>query len=53
MMMDNSPLFDASKETNASSHLLFKTAFPDGFAWELLELYSGKDFRLSFIKPKS
>jgi len=44
MMMENSPLFDVSKETNGSSHALFKSAFPDGFAWELLELASGKDF---------
>lgn len=42
MMMDNSPLFDVSKETNASSHALFKECFPDGFAWELLDLLSGK-----------
>ena len=42
MMMDNSPLFDVSKETNESSHALFKKCFPDGFAWELLELQSGK-----------
>jgi hypothetical protein len=42
MMMDNSPLFDVSKETNASAHALFKECFPDGFAWELLDLLSGK-----------
>ena len=41
MMMELSPLFDVSKETNASSHDLFKTAFSEGFAWELLEILSG------------
>lgn len=42
MMMETSPLFDVSQETNASSHSLFKKAFPDGFPWELLDLQSGK-----------
>lgn len=41
MMMETSPLFDVSIETNESSHALFKSAFPDGFPWELLELHSG------------
>jgi hypothetical protein len=41
MMMEFSPLFDVSKETNASSHDLFKSAFTEGFAWELLEVLSG------------
>jgi hypothetical protein len=42
MLLENSPMFDVSKETKASSLKLFKSAFPRGFAWELLELYSGK-----------
>lgn len=41
MLMEHSPLFDVTKETNASSHALFKTAFPGGFPWELIELASG------------
>ena len=41
MMMELSPLFDVSKETIASSHDLFKSAFSEGFAWELLEILSG------------
>jgi len=41
MTMQDSPLFDASKETWESSHSLFNEAFPDGFAWELLEVFSG------------
>ena len=45
MMMEASPLFDVTKETNSSSHALFKSAFPDGFAWELLELASGKGLK--------
>ena len=42
-------MFDVSKETKDSSMDLFKTAFPDGFAWELLELLSG----ISFSSPYS
>jgi len=41
LTMDESPLFDVKKETNESAHVLFKTAFPGGFAWELLDLFSG------------
>jgi hypothetical protein len=44
MMLLNSPMFDVSKETNESSHTKFKTAFPGGFAWELLEILAGKSF---------
>ena len=50
--MEASPLFDVTKETNNSSHALFKSAFPDGFAWELLERASGKDFKLSLTLNK-
>lgn len=31
----------ASKETFESSHEIFRTVFPGGFAWEVLEVYSG------------
>ena len=40
-MLETSPLFDVSKETNESSHKIFTTAFPDGFAWEVLDVFSG------------
>ena len=41
-LLDTCPkdLYDASKETNLSSHQLFRTAFPNGFAWEVIEVYS-------------
>lgn len=34
-------LYDSSAETFESSHQLFRGAFPGGFAWEVLEVYSG------------
>lgn len=34
-------LYDSSAETFESSHQLFREAFPDGFAWELLEVFTG------------
>jgi hypothetical protein len=34
-------LYDNSKESFNSSHHLFRDAFPEGFAWELLDLFSG------------
>ncbi|CAD5113724.1 DgyrCDS2889 [Dimorphilus gyrociliatus] len=33
-------LYD-SNQTFESSHNLFRSAFPDGFAWEVLEVYTG------------
>lgn len=33
--------YRASKETFESSHEIFRTVFPGGFAWEVLEVYSG------------
>ena len=36
------PLYTARKEDFNSSHKLFKRCFNKGFAWELLELFSGQ-----------
>ncbi|KAK3088023.1 hypothetical protein FSP39_013622 [Pinctada imbricata] len=47
MLLEGSPLYDVCKESNASSHEMFKKAFPEGFAWELLEVFSGPP-RVSF-----
>ena len=41
MMLVDSPFFDVTKETHDSSHKLFKEAFTEGFAWEVLEVLSG------------
>lgn len=41
MLLKDSVLFDSTAETHDSSHDLFRTAFPDGFAWEVLEVFSG------------
>ena len=42
MLMWNSPLFDKDKETNEGALHNFKQAFPGGFAWEVLEVFSGE-----------
>lgn len=34
-------LYDSEKETFDSSHSLFRTAFPNGFPWEVLKVFSG------------
>ncbi|XP_060572428.1 uncharacterized protein LOC132730494 [Ruditapes philippinarum] len=41
MLMDESVLYDASKETNDSSHELFRKTFDNKFPWEVLEVQSG------------
>ncbi|XP_032219181.2 pathogen-related protein [Nematostella vectensis] len=40
LLITNTPLYDASSETLESSHKLFKTAFNNGFSWEVLEVFS-------------
>lgn len=40
-------LYDSEKETFESSHTLFQTAFPNGFPWEVLKVFSGPP-RISF-----
>lgn len=34
-------LYDSSAQTFESSHQIFGEAFPDGFAWEVLDVFSG------------
>ena len=34
-------LYDSDAESFESSHRLFRTAFPEGFPWEVLEVFSG------------
>ncbi|XP_060082103.1 uncharacterized protein LOC132561396 [Ylistrum balloti] len=41
ILMWDSPLYQAQEETNESSHKLFRHAMPNGFAWEVLETFSG------------
>ncbi|KAJ4751763.1 Pathogen-related protein [Rhynchospora pubera] len=38
---DNLKIYDSNKETEQSSHAKFTTAFPRGFAIEILHVYSG------------
>ena len=41
IMMADSPLYDADSMTREASHKEFKTALSQGFAWEVLEVFSG------------
>lgn len=38
---DEYKYYNAEKETFASSHEAFRSAMPRGFAWEVLQVYSG------------
>ncbi|EFJ11894.1 hypothetical protein SELMODRAFT_125190 [Selaginella moellendorffii] len=38
---NNPPLYKSSQETFESSHEIFRGVFPNGFAWEVLEVFSG------------
>jgi len=40
-LMQNQPLYDSSAHTFKSSHDLFRSAFSEGFPWELIEVFSG------------
>ncbi|KAM0856031.1 hypothetical protein ACQ4PT_049369 [Festuca glaucescens] len=40
-MLPATGAYDAAAETFESSHDLFRSAFPRGFAWEVLKVYSG------------
>ncbi len=41
VFMANSEHYKSSEESFESSHHIFHTTFPNGFPWELLEVYSG------------
>ena len=43
ILMQNQPLYDSEAHTFESSHDLFRSAFSEGFPWELLEVFSGND----------
>jgi hypothetical protein len=40
-------LYDSDAETHESSHMLFRSAFPQGFPWEVLEVFTAPP-RVSF-----
>ena len=40
-LMQNQPLYDSSAHTFESSHDSFRSAFNEGFPWELIEVFSG------------
>ncbi|KAL9955303.1 hypothetical protein ACROYT_G036608 [Oculina patagonica] len=41
ILMQNQPLYNSEAETFESSHNLFRSAFNEGFPWELIEVFSG------------
>ncbi|KAK2189962.1 hypothetical protein NP493_92g03010 [Ridgeia piscesae] len=41
MFLEDSPLYDTASLTNEESQKAFKKCFPAGFAWEVLEVFSG------------
>ena len=41
ILMQNQPLYNSEAHTFESSHNLFRSAFSEGFPWELLEVFSG------------
>jgi len=41
LFLGDTPYYKGSQETFESSHDVFETAFPEGFFWEVLEVYSG------------
>jgi hypothetical protein len=47
------PLVDVENETLESTFTNFKSAFPDGFAWEVLEVFSGKGRGILFFSHLS
>lgn len=43
ILMQNQPLYNSEGQTFESSHNLFRSAFSEGFPWELIEVFSGND----------
>ncbi|KAK2178318.1 hypothetical protein NP493_548g02043 [Ridgeia piscesae] len=41
MFLEDSPLYDTTKVTNEEAQDSFKECFPGGFAWEVLDVFSG------------
>ena len=41
VLMQNQPLYNSNAHTFESSHDLFRSAFDQGFPWELIEVFSG------------
>ena len=42
VLMQNQPLYNNTDNSFKSSHDLFRSAFDQGFPWELIEVFSGK-----------
>ena len=42
MFLEDSPLYDTTAVTNEEAQDSFKECFPGGFAWEVLDVFSGR-----------
>ncbi len=53
MLMADSPMYDAEHQSFESSHRLFKSAFEEGFPWELSEILSGNTMHIYSLYASS
>ena len=42
MFLEDSPLYDTTLVSNEEAQDSFKECFPGGFAWEVLDVFSGR-----------
>ena len=42
VLMQQQPLYNSEAQTFKSSHDMFRSAFNEGFPWELIEVFSGE-----------
>ena len=49
VLMQNQPLYNSNAHTFESSHDLFRSAFDQGFPWELIEVFSG-NWKISVLR---
>ena len=50
-LMQNQPLYNSEAHTFESSHNLFRSAFNEGFPWELIEVFSGNEKKICLKDP--
>lgn len=49
VLMQNQPLYNSNAHKFESSHDLFRSAFDQGFPWELIEVFSG-NWKISVLR---
>ena len=53
LMLRNCPLYEADKHSFAESQNMFRGVFKSGFAWEVLEVFSGNGSMICNLKKSS